>query len=234
MDELGLGRYSEDEVMYLVFDLKINVEVEPFVNWLRTLIHDSLEIIDDPYKIDGDPPRERILYTPPADHIQRYTVGIVSPLSDREIRPPLMIEQFTQYDIYIQQIKTDRISVIGFSYHGEPWKKLEAILEAIKKTYEKDLIEAYVYEENKSHPVRMNVKQKPWDQINEESGYDRDIVRLLWGKKSDQQIALAVGRSVSRVSSRLSDLRKLYPNEIVPNRAYLRKKGFIIGYEDVL
>lgn len=230
MDDLNDDRYSEDEVMYQVFDFTINVEVEPFVDWLRTTIKDRLDTIEYFETFDNNSPRERIIYNTPEGHSRRYSIGITSPLRDSDFRPPLKIEQFEQYHIVIQTIKTDVISVRGFSDRGEYWKRLRAILAEIKQTYEDDLIKISEFEESESQPVIRNLKMKQWDLIKEEMGYDKKLVELLWAGITDREIGLEIGISPRRVSNRLSDLRKMYESDIVPTREILREKGIYDGF----
>lgn len=65
-------------------------------------------------------------------------------------------------------------------------------------------------------PEEMESHQNPWQSIDEQTGWDREALKMWWEGYKNKEIAEKVNVVPRRVTNRISELRKKYNPEIVP------------------
>lgn len=102
-------------------------------------------------------------------------------------------------------------------YFEKFWETI--ILTFPEYTGKHELVETTQSKENEAYEQKIELSSeiKPWEQIPDHY-WDRDALRLWWSGYTNIEIGKSISVTPRRVTNRLSDLRKLFGEEIVPKK----------------
>lgn len=144
----------------------------------------------------------------------------------REAGPNAIAYIITYGNQEIGRVRVTGTEIKFSSFHAIDNQELDSRFRDIARQINEELERAKWGEEALSKAVASNLSfngVQPWQQITDYL-WDRKAVEMWWGNYINIEIGRAVHVSPRRVTNRLSELRKIYGEGVVPTDKQRRKR----------